>query len=399
MNAPNLSRRLATRIIDGLQGRGRIVVVRGSTSALVRAVDDAISAFVSPIADRFEHEQSSADDPQTRDALTLLASSVARTLFSSEHLEDVFADRAIVEREVFDAAMNAFVEEQEAERARVMHVEIDLLGYVAATAGKLAPEEHVTSAIEHAAMSLGVKVSNYDPASRVATFETGDETFPDLRLELEEAVADELSSLVARGVVKLPVLERTRPLVRLVDPSSRTRLMRVMDRAATRTLRRTGCSAQWELPDDRSVRVVFTPLSEQDARDVDTHVTEFASEVDGILADAGAPLVTEVPALVSAAPLVVPAAAAVAPHHDGNGTAEAEEVAPESEPEPVAKPKRAPRAGVRAKAPPRVAPKRTPAKRTAKRTEAAVEKPAPRKKATTTKRGAATKKTRPAKKG
>ena len=99
MNAPNLSRRLATRIIEGLRGRGRIVVVLGGTSALVRLVDDAVSAFITPLSERFELEPSSEPDQSTRDALTLLAATVARTVLSSEHLEDVFADSAIVERE------------------------------------------------------------------------------------------------------------------------------------------------------------------------------------------------------------------------------------------------------------------------------------------------------------
>ncbi len=393
MNAPNLSRRLATRIIEGLQGRGRIVVVRGSTSALVRAVDDAVAAFVSPIIERFERDPSPTHQ-QTREAITLLASAVARTLFSSEHLEDVFADRSVVEREVFDATTIAFVEESEADRARVIRVELDLLGYVAATAGKLASEEQVTQALERTATSLGVKLSSYDVFSREAIFEPETQSFADLRLELEEAVADELSSLVVQGVVTLPVVERTRPLVHSVSAAHRARLLRVIDRAATRTLRRTGCSARWELPDDRCVRIVFTPLSEQDARDVDTHVNEFAAEVDAILADAGALLVTQV--------MVAESSRAVAAlHHNGNGTAGESEAAPESESEPAVVPKRAPRPIVRTKASSRVAPKRAPAKRVAKRAEATTtsDKPPTRKKAAVKRGTGAAKKTRASKKG
>lgn len=392
MNAPNLSRRLATRIIEGLQGRGRIVVVRGSTWALVRAVDDAIAVFVSPIIDRFERDPSPADQ-QTREAITLLASAVARTLFSSEHLEDVFADRSVVEREVFDAATLAFNEESEADRARVIRVELDLLGYVAATAGKLASEEHLTNTLERTANSLGVKLSSYDAMSREAIFEPGTESFPDLRLELEEAVADDLSSLVVQGIVTLPVMERTRPLVHHVAPAYRTRVMRMIDRCATRTLRRTGCSARWELPDDRSVRVAFTPLSEQDARDVDTHVNEFAAEVDAILADAGAPLVTEIITEEKSRALG-------ASRHNGNGHVEEHDAPPESESEPDVAPKRVIRAGVRAKTAPRVAPKRAPAKRSAKRTEAlTTDKPSTRKHAAVKSGTGAAKKARPAKKG
>ncbi len=387
MNAPNLSRRLATRIIEGLKGRGRILVVKGGSSALIRAVDDAISGFVSPIADRFEHEVFSGDNPKTHEAITELSERVAHTLFSSEHLEDVFADRRVVEREVFDAARVTFQEESEDERAHVLHVELDLLGYVAATAGKLAAEELVVVALERAGALVGAQLSTYVLGSREAIFVPGPDTFPDLRLELEEAVADELCSLVTSGAVVLPVLERTRPLLHRVDPASQSRLVRVIDRVAMRTLRRTGCSARWELPDDRSLRVVFTPLSEQDAREVDAHVSAFATEVDAVLRDVGAKL-------VMAAVLPV-AESRGAEHHNGNGSVAQDEPEPESDPLPVVGAKRAVRAGGRAKAPPRVAPKRTTPKRTTKRAEASVEKPTTRKTASgpgTTKRAAATKK-------
>lgn len=392
MNVPNLSRRLATRIIEGLQGRGRIVVVRGGTSALVRALDDAITVFIGPVSDRFEHELSPDVNQHTREILSLLAGTITQALFLSEHLEDVFADRSIVEREVFDAALHAFLDAFAAERARVLRVELDMLGYVAATAGRLAHEEYVTEALEHAAHSLGVKLSVYDPVSREAIFEPEDEVFPDLRLELEEAVADELCALVSQRVVNLPVLERTRPLVHHVSPAQKTRLHRTIERAADRTLRRTGCSAQWELPDDRSLRILFTPLSEQDARDVDAHVSEFATDVDTLLADAGAPLVTDI--LVTA-----PVARVASRHHDELMVAKVEVVAPEVlESEPVRVPARAGHPGVRAKAESRVVPKRVPATRATKAAEAlGNEVPAVRKKPTA-KLATATKKARVAKK-
>jgi hypothetical protein len=391
VNAPSLSRRLATRIIEGLQGRGRIVVVRGSTPALICSVDDAVAAFVIPIVDRFEREPSSWEE-QPRESIALLAATVANTLFSSEHLEDVFADRSVVEREVFDAATVAFIEESEAERARVMRIELDLLGYVAATAGKLAAEEVVIVALERTADSFGVKLSEYDAVSREAIFEPGTRSFPDLRLELEEAVADELCSLVMQGIVKLPVVQRTRPLVHHVGSSRRNRLLPLIECAANRTLRRTGCSAGWELTDDCSVRIAFTPLSERDARDVDAHVSAFAAELDAILANAAAPLGARIVTMKTSQSVGTS-------RHSGVRRKEPKDVA---EPEPDVVSTRVSRVVPRAKkVVPRAVPKRTPATRATKRTEAsAAEKTATRKKKdVTVKRGTvATKKTRAAKK-
>lgn len=375
MNAPNLSRRLATRIIEGLQGRGRVVVVRGGTSALVRAVDDAIAPMVAPLVERFECEASPSTDPCAREEISHLAVLVANTLLASEHLEDVFADRAIVEREVFESVLQTLVDASEHERARVMLIEIDMLGYVASTAAKFAAEEIVIDALERAANSLALKLSQYNEQTREAIFDLADEVCPDLRLELEEAVADELAALVAQGVVALPVIERTRPLVHHIGPAHRARLMRQIDRAAAHTLRRTGCSAQWEIRDDCRVRIIYTPLSEQDARDVDAHVADFATAVDSILAHAGAPLVTHVPMPDDATRLKISRV------DKANGHMEEPELPPESEPEPVVVPKRAPRSGLRQKRTPPATPKRVSTKRTTKRTEAkAPEKSEPRKK-------------------
>ncbi|HRI65390.1 MAG TPA: hypothetical protein PK156_14175 [Polyangium sp.] len=391
MNAPNLARRLATRIIEGLHGRGRIVVVRGGTSALVRVIDDAISPFVASLSERFELEHSAEPSQSTRDSLTLLAATVARTLLSSEHLEDVFADRAIVEREVFEAALQTFSDESAERRANVMLVDIDTLGYVAATAARLASEDQLLDALDCAASSLGVKLSCYDTETREAMFIPDLEMIPYVRLELEEAVAEELMCLVAHGSVVLPVVERTRSLERRVHASLRSKLARVLEGAAARTLRHTGCAAEWDFPDDAHVRVVVTPLSEQDAREVDMHVAEFVAEVDSILAAAGAPLVAD---------SVACPATEVGSHYNGNGPVIETDEDPESVPEPRVVAQRAPRGGTRTKSAPRMTPKRAGAKRTTKRAQApAAEKSGTRKKATLEDLPTVSKKTRATKKG
>ncbi|MDC3958002.1 hypothetical protein [Polyangium jinanense] len=387
MNALNLSRKLASRIVEGLKGRGRILVVKGGTAALVRAVDDAMSGYVEPLAERALRADA-ADDPTTREALSRLTGRVAQALLASEHLEDVFADRSVVEREVLDAARIALREASASQDEAVVRVELDLLGYVAATAGKRARPQSLVIALERAGLVAGARLESYDPAAREAVFVPEPPANPDLHLELEEAVADELCALVERGVVELPTLERTAQLTHEVSPSERARLTRLIDRAATRTLRRTGNAAQWEIPDGRSVRVVYTPLSEQDARDVDMHVAAFAAEVDTLLADAGAPLVSATAAVSPPPPPAEPARAqrrakpaptpeAPEPLHHANGNGAVlpveepvEEEAPPSEPAPKpararATTKRSPRSSSRTPAATRAAAARTTTKKRA----------------------------------
>ncbi|MDC0745311.1 hypothetical protein [Polyangium mundeleinium] len=392
MNALNLSRRLASRIVEGLKGRGRILVVKGGTAALVRAVDDAMSGYVEPLAERALRVPTIADDPATREALSRLTGRVAQALLASEHLEDVFADRSVVEREVLDAARLALNEASASQDEAVVRVELDLLGYVAATAGKRARAQSLVVALERAGLVAGARLDTYDPATREAVFVPEPPADPDLHLELEEAVADELCALVEQGAVELPTLERKAPLTREVSPSERARLTRLIDRAATRTLRRTGNTASWEIPDGRSVRVVYTPLSELDARDVDMHVAAFAAEVDALLADAGAPLITSLPAPPPAPveparaqprgkPAVRPGAPEPPRHANGNGAvlpleeATEEEAAP-SEPAPTPG-----RARTTTKRSPRAS-SRTPATTRASATRTATKKRAPAKRAT-----------------
>lgn len=409
MNALNLSRRLASRIVEGLKGRGRILVVKGGTAALVRAVDDAMSGYVEPLAERALRPDAAADDPTTREALSRLTGRVAQALLASEHLEDVFADRSVVEREVLDAARHALREASASQDEAVVRVELDLLGYVAATAGKRARPQSLVIALERAGVVAGARLDSYDAAAREAVFVPEPPADPDLHLELEEAVADELCALVEQGVVELPTLERKAPLKHEVSPSERARLTRLIDRAATRTLRRTGNAAQWEIPDGRSVRVVYTPLSEQDARDVDMHVTAFAAEVDTLLADAGAPLVSTLapeppppspaePARAQPRAKAAPTPKAPEPPHHANGNGAvlpveepAEEEAAPSEPAP--KPARA---RTTAKRSPRPSSRTPAATRAAARTT--TKKRAPAKRATkpgTTEEGTRKKATKP----
>lgn len=398
MNAPNLSKRLASRIVEGLKGRGRILVVKGGTAALVRVLDDAMATIVEPLAKTLAQNPAAVSDPATTAALANLTSRVSRALLASEHLEDVFADRSVVEREVFDTARSTLQEATEERDEATIRVELDLLGYVATTLGKRAETDTLVRALAHAGQTAGAELVTYDPTTRQATFRPNPPIHPDLRLELEEAVDDELCALVQEGAVTLPTLERTEPLHRETSAAERARLSRLIDRLATHTLRRTGNAARWELSaDGREVRVVFTPLSEQDARDLDDHVKTFAREIDALFADAGAPeRKPELEGKAVAAPKEEP----TAPKEEPAAPAEVEEAEPEAEEEaeeetPAKKPtrtrvatKRAPRSTPRTPAPRATTKKRA---TTTKRASTPAEEPARKKSsATTTKRARTT---------
>ena len=285
MNVPNLSRRLASRVVETLKGRGRILVVSGGTAALVRTLDDAISGLVEPLVRALTLQTCAGVDPAAGLPLSDLTGCATRALLDSEHLEDVFADRVSVEREVLETTRLVLREARAERDEAIVCVELDLLGYVAKTAARRADPETIAEALIEAGRANGAELGNYNASTRQAAFLTTPPIHPDLPLELEETVADELCALVQTGKVDLPTIERSAVLRQAMSARVCAQLTRSIERLAARTLRRTGNVARWEIPDGVSVRVVFTPLSEQDGRDIDFHVNAFAREIDILVSD------------------------------------------------------------------------------------------------------------------
>jgi hypothetical protein len=205
----------------------------------------------------------------------------------SDHVEDVFAEDNVIRRDIFrtlrDGLFSAPAEGVDAVEEQVQ-VRLDTLGYVAATVSKLASASAMREALGRAAELVQAHFTAYSAEDRAATFllEDGD---PDGRLELEEAIADELTDLVEAGLVDLPTIERTIDLGRALPPAEHRALAARIDAAGQQTILRGGCVASWDMEDARTLAVSFTPLSDQDARDVDQLVAAFARELKTIVGE------------------------------------------------------------------------------------------------------------------
>ncbi|WP_437563956.1 hypothetical protein [Sorangium sp. So ce542] len=299
MNERNLSRRLSTSIVDALKAHGHILVARGGATALARELEDKMSADIAAIAPRLEpwalvdgEVTTTFGTDEIDDQVEELVASLTSTLMDSEHVEDIFTEDNVIKRDVFRVMRDALLgprPELGLEDDGPVQVRLDMLGYVASTVGKRAPAEVLRESLARAAQSAGGKLTSYDPELREATFSLGSSD-PDARLEIEEAVADELSDLVEAKVVTLPMLERRFELQRKIDPGARAGLRQRIDAIASRMLREGGCAASWEIAGDRVLRLKLTPLSEQDALEVDSHMTEFTRDVAALLGEPlGAP--------------------------------------------------------------------------------------------------------------
>src|SRR5262249_51512432 len=166
-------------------------------------------------------------------------------------------------------------------------VKLDTLGYVAATAGRRTDPSTLRQALDRAASVAGARFSGFSPENREATFrlEGGG---VDERLEIEEAVADELTDLVEQGVVELPTIERRIDLGRALGAAEQRALRARIDAAAEAPLLRSGCAATWDPEGPRPLRVLSPPLPEQAAQGVDAPPSAFAREVAALLSSTAA---------------------------------------------------------------------------------------------------------------
>jgi hypothetical protein len=289
---------MATSIVDALKAQGHILVVKGGSTPLVRELDERMSSHLDAIVSRIVPRgavggevTSTFGNEAVDEAVEQVVARLTRTLMDSDHVEDVFAEDNVIQRDIFRVVRDALLHredvEGEDEDEQLIRVRLDTLGYVASTVAKLASAAMLRESLERAASAVEAQLASYSAPTREATFlvEGGG---PDRGLELEEAVADELSDLVDAGFVELPTIERRIELDRDTTARERAASRARVELAAVKTIMRSGCAATWEFIGPRTVKLTFTPLSEQDARDVDQYVPQFARELAALFGGAGA---------------------------------------------------------------------------------------------------------------
>jgi hypothetical protein len=302
VNERNLSRTLSTNVVDALKSQGHILVVKGGATALAREFEDLMAPLLGRIAQltpRIEPlaivggEVTSTFGHEAIDEMVEeMVATLTRALMDSDHVEDVFAEDNVIRRDIFRAVRDGLREPALADASGdddpSVRVQLDTLGYVAATVSRLCDPKTLREALGRAAEVAMAHFTAYQHEARAATFVLQDDD-PDGRLELEEAIADELTDLVEDGKVELPTIERRIDLGRDLSPAEQRAARPRIDVAGQETLLSTGCAATWEFDGGRTLRVTFTPLSDQDTRNVDRLVSDFAREVAQIRGLSGAP--------------------------------------------------------------------------------------------------------------
>lgn len=306
MNERELSRRLSSSVVETLKAQGHILVVKGGAQALARELDELMASTLALIAPRLSRGvvmgevTSTFGDDAVDEAVEDVVGKMTRALMDSDHVEDVFAEDNVIQRDVFrsvrDGLLQAHAEDDADDGGggedATVKVRLDTLGYVASTVAKRADPETLREALEQAAALVEAELVSFASDTREATFSMPD-AGPDGRLDLEESVADELTALVEEGAVELPTIERRVDLGRDIGDAEQKQEQARIEAIASKTLHRSGCAASWEFVDPRTIRIALTPLSDQDSREIDQPVALFARGVASLLA--GAPTASAAP--------------------------------------------------------------------------------------------------------
>jgi hypothetical protein len=280
---------MATALLTALKGDGHVLIERGGEGAVVRELDGLLAPILPRLVARAARAPVSGEvtstfgDEATDEAVEELVEELREAIVENDHVEDVFADDRELERAIFralrDGLLDAARSDEDDEAARVpISVRLDTLGYVAATAARRADAGVVRAALERAARQADGELQQFEPTSRIALFAMGSED-PDQRLEIEEAVADELMSLVTERAVELPTVDRTVSIGRALNPVEWRAARARIDAVAKRLTVATGVPASWKPVGADQIRLSCTPLSEKDAELVDEIATAFQRDV------------------------------------------------------------------------------------------------------------------------
>lgn len=289
----SLSRRIASAVLSALKSGGHILIARGGIEAVVRELDlilaPALPRIVARAARGFVSGEvtSTFGDEATDEAVEEMVSEIREAVVESEHVEDVFAEDRELERFIFRVLREELLEawrteDDETEERVPISVRLDTLGYVAATAARQADEATVRAALERAARQADGELEKFEPLSRTALFAMPSED-PEHRIEVEEAVAEELTGLVTGGLVVLPTVERRVALGRELAADAWRALRPRVDMVAKRLLVATGVPLSWRPEGAGIIRLSFTPLSEKDSELIDEIAAAFHKDVRGLL--------------------------------------------------------------------------------------------------------------------
>lgn len=281
---------LASGVLIALREREYVAVLPEAEDALRDELVAVITPSLTSIEKNLNAERSrkrpgravrqgSLGHGHTEEQVVDLVEIVTDRLMESDHVQDIYAEDRLIRRDVLRAIRGillAYLRGEvvlEADRSlENFDVILPELGYVVRGVCERADPNTIHDALVVAASACAGRLCSLDSSRGVAMFELpgGAEAG---RLALEEAITEEMMSLVRAGVVPLPSIEQLleiSPDIPLLPGFSAA-----VERAETRTRHSTGCDASCRLLDDTTVLVSITPLSAEAADEAQDHFERF----------------------------------------------------------------------------------------------------------------------------
>lgn len=294
--AANPSRHLASTIVEALKHEGHVLVGKGAGETVLRELSVLIQPVIAKVmpsvlrAEVHGEVTSTFGSEATDEAIEELVETLREALIESDGVEDVFAEDKVIERLIFRTLREGLVAlaataDEEVDSQPPISVRLHTLGYVAATAARLSDEDTVRDALERAALAASTELDTFDPSTRTAIFAAREDD-PDKRLEIEEAVEEELADLVDMGLVDLPRVERDVALPFPLSDAQRKSLAKRVQAVADATLTNRSCPGVWEWRGEQEIRLGFTPFAEPDGAVVDQLAAAFTTAVVAMLLEA-----------------------------------------------------------------------------------------------------------------
>ena len=289
---------LAGGVLDALREREYVAVLPEAEDALRDELVAVITPSVASIEKHLHAERSrkrpgravrqgSLGHGHTEEQVVEIVEVVTDRLMESDHVQDIYAEDRVIRRDVLRAIRGlllAYLRGEvvlEADRGlENFDVILSELGYVVRGVCDRADPSTIHDALVVAASACAGRLCSLDASRAVAMFE-----FPGGaeagRLALEEAITEEMMSLVRAGVVPLPSIEQ---LLEISPEIPRLPgFAESVERAETRTRHSTGCDASCRLLDDTTVLVSITPLSTEAADEAQEHFERFLALLEEAL--------------------------------------------------------------------------------------------------------------------
>lgn len=306
-----LQRVLASSVLRALRARDHVVISAASTDAItdemeaiiapsldditphLSRVSEAISTIDTdrleradaPDVDRTDLDAPVLDGGEGDTAVRVMIDKITERLLASDHVDDIHADDRVLRRDTFRAIRRTLLGyirgeievEEAADEDDAFTVDLDRLGYVVSSVARRLEPAMLSEALERAAASGEGELLLLDEERLTAVFDLpgGAEVS---RLTVEEAITEELVSLVDSELVELPRIEQVLELEQ--GSCASLGFAEAAERAEARIRAETGSMASCTIVDAQTVVATFVPLSEEAAHQADKHFAAFLGALE-----------------------------------------------------------------------------------------------------------------------